>query len=300
MSEHQATIKRLHRERPRSPFVRGSVLLFCLGAAITWGSGVLAPGDIFSERRQENLMRFLSREALPAPLRNGEGLGGLWNWISTLWVTHAAAATGATLQLALVSAVLAGLASLLVAPLVARTLARPDPYGAPGPQGWRWRLLNGAARLGCVLARALPEFVLAYLLIALVPSASWAAVLALAIHNGGILGRLFGETFENSPRTPSEALATLGAKRAHLVLAAGLPLALPRLFAYFFYRLETCVRDATVLGLLGVASLGHVIVEARARGAYDELLFFVGCGAAIVLLADRVSHMFRKRIREAS
>ncbi|MFT7677171.1 MAG: phosphonate transport system permease protein [Planctomycetota bacterium] len=300
MSDSKANVRRLHRARPRSPFVRGSILIFCLGAAVAWGSGVLAPGDIFSARRQENLMRFLSTEALPAPLRNGEGMSGLFDWMRDLWVGKAAAATGATLQLALVSAVLAGLGSLLIAPLVARTLACPDPYGAPGPQGWRWRILNTGARLGCVLARALPEFVLAYLLIALVPSASWAAVLALAIHNGGILGRLFGETFENSARTPSEALATLGAKHVHLVFAAGLPLALPRLFAYFFYRLETCVRDATVLGLLGVASLGHVIVEARARGAYDELLFFVGCGAAIVLLADRLSHFFRTRIREAT
>ena len=46
------------------------------------------------------------------------------------------------------------------------------------------------------------------------------AVLALAIHNGGILGRLYGDTFENLPPGAPRALRTLGAGRGQL----GLPL----------------------------------------------------------------------------
>ena len=90
-----------------------------------------------------------------------------------------------------------------------------------------------------------------------------------------------------------------GARRAHIFVGASLPQVLPRLFAYYFYRLETCVRDATVMGLLGVASLGHIIVEARARADYDEMLLFVACGAGIVLVADRLSYSFRRRLRQA-
>lgn len=291
--------KELRRSRPRSRLLQISTWVLLAGTAAVWASGQLAPGDLFSARRRANLWRFLSEDALPRPLRDGEGFSGLWGWLRTNWEDHAAAATWATLQLALVASVLAALAGLAVGPLVARTLARPDPYGAPGPTGLRWRVAGGLARLGCILGRGLPELVLAWILLALLPSSTWAAVLALAIHNGGILGRLFGETLENVDRSAPRALAAAGVRRSHLVLGSSLPIALPRLFAYYFYRLETCVRDATVMGLLGVASLGHVIVEARARAAYDEMLLFVACGAGIVLLADRASHFFRERLRHS-
>ncbi len=289
----------LRRNRPRSRLLQASTWLLLAGTVAVWASGTFAPGDLFSARRRANLWRFLSEDALPRPLRDGEGLGGLGSWLQTNWESQGAAATWATLQLALVASVLAALVGLALAPLVARTLARSDPYGAPGPTGLRWSIAGGLARSACILGRGLPELVLAWILIALVPSSTWAAVLALGIHNGGILGRLFGETLENVDRSAPQAMATAGLRRSHLILGSSLPIALPRLFAYFFYRLETCVRDATVMGLLGVASLGHVIVEARARAAYDEMLLFVACGAGIVLLADRASHFFRERLRQS-
>jgi len=80
---------------------------------------------------------------------------------------------------------------------------------------------------------------------------------------------------------------------------AVLPLALPRFLLYFFYRFETCVREATVLGMLGVVSLGYWIQEARARQTYDELLLFVGLGALLVLAADAVSIAARGWLRRA-
>ncbi|MCH9647651.1 MAG: hypothetical protein K0U98_05385 [Deltaproteobacteria bacterium] len=51
------------------------------------------------------------------------------------------------------------------------------------------------------------------------------------------------------------------AARATLALWVA-AIALAALLLYFFYRWETSVRDATVLGLLGISSLGHWIVDA--------------------------------------
>jgi len=45
-------------------------------------------------------------------------------------------------------------------------------------------------------------------------------------------------------------------------VAAIMPDVLPRFLLYFFYRWETCVREATVPGMLGVLSLGTLVRDA--------------------------------------
>ena len=130
------------------------------------------------------------------------------------------------------------------------------------------------------------------------PSA-WPAVLALAIHNAGILGKLGAETVENLDRAPLRALRLLGAERAQIAASAVLPLALSRFLLYFFYRFETCVREATVLGMLGVVSLGYWIRDARSNHYYDEMLLFVALGALIVLAGDLASACARAFVRKA-
>ena len=60
------------------------------------------------------------------------------------------------------------------------------------------------------------------------------------------------------------------------------------------------LREATVLGMLGVASLGYWIQDSRTRQFYDQMLFFVVLGAAIVLAADLLSMLARWIVRRAS
>ena len=55
----------------------------------------------------------------------------------------------------------------------------------------------------------MPEYILAYLIMSMLGSPAWPAVLALAIHNTGILGRLHAETIENVERRPLAALRAL-------------------------------------------------------------------------------------------
>ena len=123
---------------------------------------------------------------------------------------------------------------------------------------------------------------------------------ALALHNVGILGRLGAETIENLPPRVPETLRSLGAGRFQIAVTALMPAAMPRYLLYFFYRWETCVREATVLGLLGIVSLGYWIDDARARQRLDEMLLLVVLGAALVILGDLVSAVARSVVRRAS
>lgn len=304
----------LYRRRPRSRLTRWTGLALLALMVWAWTSGEIRPGELFNERRQQNLERFLG-EVLPYPLQQraaadgagdtGSALGATADWLAEIMGSRGWSAAILTLALSIAAIVLAALAALAIAPAATRTIACAEPY-LPGPHppgrarraGW-WLVVTLARGL-MIFVRAIPEFVWAFVLLAMLGPSPWPAVLALALHNAGILAKLTSEVSENFDPEPLAALRGLGASRSQILLLGVFPLVFPRFLLFFFYRWETCVREATVLGMLGIVSLGYWIVDARARNHYDEMLLLVLVGAAIVLVGDLVSAAARELVRRAA
>lgn len=289
------SVEELRSARQRSGFLAWTALALGAIAAAAWLGGTVDARDFISSRRADNLVRFLNVDAVPPAVRDapaGGKLGAALSWAVEGLEARYLAAAAATLAVAVVAAILAALFGAVLAPFTARSLT--------AAQSLPRRVVSQLARVLCVLLRAIPEYMLAFLLGALLPSAAWACVLALAIHNAGILGRLYGETLENADQRAAEAWLSSGAPRPAATIGALFPAVLPRFLTYFFYRLETCVRESTVLGMLGFVSLGHWIVQARATGHYDEMLLAFAMGALIVLGADLASWFARRAVRNAS
>ncbi|MEM6673708.1 MAG: ABC transporter permease subunit [Planctomycetota bacterium] len=302
MTPRSARVLELRRSRPRSRFVRVSAFAFVAFGVVSLWSLRGGFADLFSGERLEVLGRFFTRDAWPYELR-GEpfSLTGLFDWIAAQWHSQGRAGAVTTLWIATVAIVAAGAVGSLLAYLGARELAQRDPFlsqASDKPVAWRGVTASLVRGLS-TLMRAVPEYVLAYLALALLGANAWPAVIALAIHNAGILGRLGAETIENLDRRPLGALRSAGATRPAMAIAGIVPAALGRSLLYFFYRYETCIREATVLGMLGIASLGAFVQEARARQRYDELLFLVGVAAALVLAVDVLSQAVRRWVRGA-
>lgn len=302
MTEREGAVRRLRRERPRSLLVRWTAGLLGALVAGSWWAGDFDPGSFASERRLRNLERFLG-EIRPFPLQGREfDWPTALHWAGGVFSEKGLSAALATLAISVAAIVLAGLWGALAAIPAARSLATPEPFlpAARIPersQRLLWQAVTGATRLGLVFGRAVPEYIWAFLLLILLGPTAWPAVLALAIHNAGIVGKLTSEIVENLDSQPLAALRGLGATRSQITLTAIFPLVFNRFLLFFFYRWETCVRDATILGLLGIVSLGYWIQDARARNHYDEMLFLVLLGAGLVLLADLASALARELVR---
>ncbi len=109
--------------------------------------------------------------------------------------------------------------------------------------------------------------------------------MALFVHTTGILAKLFSEAVEAIDPRPVEAIRTTGASRLQQVIFGVIPQVLPLWISFSLYRLESNIRSATVLGLIGAGGIGQVMFE-TIRGFY-----YSQAAAVLVIVVITVSLM---------
>lgn len=299
-ADREARVASLRRERVRSPYLRISAVL--MGGLMIWAWTTAGPlgGRLSAARRWSNFQRFVDG-LVPSPVRKSGDWSDAFPWAWELMAEKGLVALGMTLGIACAAIILSGLGVLPFLPLASRKLGRPDPAGVWGGvvsplRRWAWRLIGSLCRFGFVLARAIPEYILAFLLISLLGLQAWPLVLALAIHNFGILGRLWGEVVENADNAAIEQAVASGSGRMKAFGTVQLPEVFNRFLIYFFYRWETCAKDSVVLGMLGLLTLGHLIVLAKGF-FWDQMFFYILLGSGLIIVGDFLSTWIRRWLR---
>jgi phosphonate transport system permease protein len=80
------------------------------------------------------------------------------------------------------------------------------------------------------------------------------AMIAVAFHTAGALGKLFSEVNENADADPIEGLESCGANWLQRMRFGVLPQVLPNYLSYFMLRFEINVRASAILGFVGPAA----------------------------------------------
>jgi len=190
-----------------------------------------------------------------------------------------------TLNIAAVATLIGALAAMALSLLATRGLAR-------------WPRLIPVFRRTMDALRAIPEIVIALVLIYVLGGGPVPAVIAIALHTGGALGKLFSEVAENADLKPVEGLASVGATWGQRMWLGVIPQVAPNWLSYALLRFEINVRASAILGFVGEGGIGHDLKLAMqwGQGRYDQVVaIFLLLFLAIVII-DRVSDHFRHKL----
>ena len=144
-------------------------------------------------------------------------------------------------------------------------------------------------------ARAINEMVFAMLFIVAVGLGPFAGVLALFVHTTGVLAKLFSEAVESIDAQPVEGIRATGANALEEIVYGIIPQVLPLWISYSLYRLESNVRSASVVGMVGAGGIGVILWEIIRGFQYAETCAVMIIIVVTVTLIDLVS----ARIRQA-
>lgn len=148
--------------------------------------------------------------------------------------------------------------------------------------------------------RAVPELILAVILIPITGLGPWAGALAIGLHSVGTLGKWATEAIESVEPGPLEAVAATGGRWVSRMRWGVLPQVLPVVTSQWLFRFEINVRASAVLGMIGAGGVGAELVsqlQFRNFPAVGAVLFMT---IVVVLAIDTVSGSMRRRIIQGS
>ncbi|AMY69657.1 phosphonate ABC transporter, permease protein PhnE [Frigidibacter mobilis] len=146
--------------------------------------------------------------------------------------------------------------------------------------------------------RAVPEVVIALVLIFILGGGPVPAMIAIAFHTAGALGKQFSEVNENADLKPVEGLASVGGSWFQRMWLGVVPQVAPNYLSYALMRFEINVRASAILGFVGAGGIGYELKIAIGwgQGRYDAaaaifLLLFL-----TIVAIDQISSHYRNKL----
>jgi phosphonate transport system permease protein len=240
---------------------------------------------------------------------DGRNAGGFWNGLSQLGDFPAGVLSEAwekrtqlpahmltyfpalleTINIAAVSTLLGALFGLVLSLLSTRGLAL-------------WPRLTPLFRRIMDIMRAVPEIVIALVLIFVMGGGPVPALIAIAFHTSGALGKLFSEVSENADLKPVEGLSSVGANWSQRMLLGVLPQVAPNYLSYALLRFEINIRASAILGFVGAGGIGYELKNAMSwgQGKFDEAAAIFLLLFATIVVFDQLSSVVRNRLTKGA
>lgn len=190
---------------------------------------------------------------------------------------------GTTIAMAFWGTVISFCLSIVLAPLAAKNLS-PHPVV--------YRLVRELFNF----CRAMPDLLLALILVSAIGLGPLPGILALGISTCGFLGKFFAESLERVPGGRYEALRSVGAGYLQTLMYAGWPSILREMTGYTLFVLDRNVRMASVLGLVGAGGIGTALSTALRTFNYDRAAAMILVLLASILIIDYLSTWLRKKL----
>jgi phosphonate transport system permease protein len=165
-------------------------------------------------------------------------------------------------------------------------------YG-PAPVRWALRGLFS-------VIRAVPEIIIAIIILSVTGLTPLTGALALAVNGVGTLGKWGYESIDGVPRGPVEAVRAAGGSSAQVIRWGVWPSARPEFLSFWLYRFEINVRSSAVLGLIGVGGIGDMLTSYTQYREWSTVGMLLIVVVIVTVTIDAVSGTIRRRINEGS
>jgi len=261
----------------RRLWARPATLPFLILASLLVLPESVGGGSVWS-----NLARFLGQDIVPSPLRAQDLAApepwlALAGWLERILLREIVPGVVQTLVLSQIALVATAVLALICFPAVSRRFA--GRFG-------QW-----FGRVWLLVVRSTPEYMLAYVLLQLLGPSMLPAILALSLHNAGIVGYLIGrhaDAMEYRPDAP---------RGLNLYAYETLPRLYGQFLAYMLYRWEIIVRESAIFGILGVATLGYYVDAAISELRFDAAIVLIGAVVLLSAAIDALSRRLRRALR---
>ena len=268
----------ISRLESRRRLYSAAILLFLI---VTIAGGYSQANDMNSGHFIDGLSKFFDYPGeivVEAWENKEEGPALLWRFLPALIET---------LNIAAVATILGGVAAMVFAFLGTSNL---DVYPPLVP----------VARRIMDIMRAFPELIIALFLIFVLGTSPVPAMIAVAFHTTGALGKQFSEVNENIDRKAIEGLQACGANWLQRMRYAVLPQVLPNYLSYFMLRFEINVRASAILGFVGAGGIGTELRRTIGwgKGSGDETAALFLLLILSIFVIDQISSYLRQRITE--
>ncbi|WP_104019261.1 phosphonate ABC transporter, permease protein PhnE [Roseovarius nitratireducens] len=190
-----------------------------------------------------------------------------------------------TINIAAAATLLGAMGAVVISLLATRGLAK-------------WPRLVGLFRRVMDILRAVPEIVIALVLIFILGGGPVPAMIAIALHTVGALGKLFSEVNENASLKPVEGLHSVGATWGQRMWLGVIPQVAPNYLSYALLRFEINIRASAILGFVGSGGIGYDLKNAFSwgQGRYDEVAAIFLLLFGTIVFFDQVSSRYRNKL----
>ena len=153
------------------------------------------------------------------------------------------------------------------------------------------------ARTITIFFRAIPEFIIAMILVIAIGFGAIPGVLALGIHTMGFLAKFYAEDIEHVNKGPIEALKSSGASKRQIISFAIIPQIIPSFIANNLYILDRNIRMATMLGIVGAGGIGYELQSSFRMFEYQKVSAIIIIIFVTIFIIDHLSSLIRSKIK---
>lgn len=151
-------------------------------------------------------------------------------------------------------------------------------------------LLKGAINV----LRTFPPIITAIIFFRGIGPGPLAGAMALSIYTTGVLTKMYSEVLESTQKNIQDSVIVTGATNLQSYSNGLLPHTFPTFISLVLYRLESNIRNSTILGVIGAGGIGTILSMNITWRNWERVGFLLLGISLMVVIIDKISHCIRR------